>query len=223
MQELDYLVTADDIAYLNHYHAQRSPTIRRNRAALGVSLTLIGVIGFLVSMATPGVGMGMMLLVVIAGVWVAMGRRRGPSRQQTEHIRQLFDEGKNRALFGHHHVRLLEEHVEVSTEFSRGEVRWEGVERVEQDEHYIFVYVSALNAYIINKKYFPSEQAAQRFFETARGYHQRALQLEDHSSSPRAALPAPSRAPAPPRGSAPERAPRLPERLDKAAGTDGSV
>lgn len=215
MEELDYLVTADDIAYLNHYHATKSPTLRRSRAAVGVSLTLFGVIGFLFSFGVPGLGLVLMMSVVV-GVWIAMGKRRGPTRQQTEHIRRLFDEGRNRALFGHHHIRLLEDRVEVSTEFSRGEVMWEGVERVEQDDNYVFIYVSALNAYVINKKYFPSEAAAQQFFDRADHLHQRALQLEA-GYSPQRALPAPAQAPSR------SPSPQVRGLLGSAAGTDGSI
>ena len=185
MQELDYLVTADDIAYLNHYHAQRSPTLRRTRAIVGIALTIMGVAGFSLAMATTGAGIMFMAIMVVMGVWIAIGKRRGPSRQQREHIRRLFDEGRNRGLFGHHHIKLLENHIEVSTEFSRGEVNWEGVERVEEDEEYIFIYVSALNAYVINKKYFPSEESAHQFFLSADHLHRSALMLEgQHAARP---------------------------------------
>lgn len=218
MRELDYLVTADDIAYLNHYHTQNSPMLRRNRAAVGTVMTLVGVMGFLLAMGTAGISMGVMMLVVILGVWLAIGRRRSPSRQQTDYIRRLFEEGKNRALFGHHHIRLLDDRLEVSTEFSRGEVKWEGVERVEQDEKYVFIYVSALNAYVINKKFFPSEQHAQAFFGAADNLHRRAAQLESGEVPLDRLLPGPTNRPAP-------KPSRTPQRQLAAAGpgTDGSV
>lgn len=218
MRELDYLVTADDIAYLNHYHTQNSPMLRRNRAAVGTMMTLIGAGGFLLAMGTAGLSMGIMMLVVILGVWLAVGRRRSPSRQQTEYIRRLFEEGKNRALFGHHHIRLLDDRLEVSTEFSRGEVKWEGVERVEEDEGYIFIYVSALNAYVINKKFFPSEQHARAFFGAANNLHRRAAQLEAGELPLDRLLPSPTNRPAPKPSHTP------PRRLAAAGpGTDGSV
>ena len=230
MQELDYLVTADDIAYLNHYHSQKSPTMRRNRAVVGTCLTIMGVVGFSFAMATTGMGMLLMLILIVMGVWVAIGKRGGPTRQQRDHIRRLFDEGRNRALFGHHHIKLLEDKIEVSTEFSRGEVKWEGVERVEEDENYIFLYVSALNAYVINKKYFASEESARHFFLTAEQLHQNALMLEGGQSfkalpSPHTNHPEPVAHP-PAREPLPSMPPASPGRFvpqGGGAGTDGTV
>ncbi len=224
MREVDYLVTADDIAYLNHYHAQKSPTMQRNRTVLGVTLTLFGVVGFLITTSTSGMGMLLMITLVFSGVLIAMGRRDGPSRRQTEHIRRLFEEGENRALFGHHHIRLLEDKVEVTTEYSQGEVAWEGVERIEQDHNYVFIYVSALHAYAINKKYFSSEENAQSFFQRAKQLHQHARQLE--SEAPQRRLPGPAQPPAP--RPEPEQSPAALPSPDAfpskgSLGTDGSV
>jgi hypothetical protein len=186
---IDYLVCADDIAHFNHYHLQRSPRMRKHRVVTAVSITILWAsVAFLLFtwlnvLGSLGVGM------LVAGIYLATSSRRGPSRYQTEAVRKLFEEGKNRALFGRHQMLLHEDRLEVTTDYSRGEVRWEGVERVEQDEQYIYIYVSALNAYVIPKKYFPAPQHAQLFFDEAQGRHLRAMRLE--GPAPRLALPAP--------------------------------
>ena len=239
MQELDYLVTADDIAHLNHYHMQTSPTLRRRRVRAGMVVTLCGALGFMISLPMGGPVLIFMAVLTVIGVWAAMGggARSGPSRQHVDYVRKLYEEGKNRALFGHHHVRLLPDRVEVTTEHSRGEVKWEGIERVVEDKQYIFIYVSALNAYVINKKYFPSEQHARAFLGQAQSLHQRALQLEGgHYHNAPLALPAPEAlAPLPhrpqlqpaPYASPQHHSPRAPAPTPALAparaGTDGSV
>ena len=230
LQELDYLVTADDIAYLNHYHTQRSPILRRQRRVVGAVTAILGIFGFLGFLPLGGVLPLMMMIMALIGVFVAAGVRKTPTRQHVERVRKLFDEGRNRALFGHHHIRLLQDHLEVSTEFSRGEVKWEGVERVEHDENYVFIYISALNAYVINKRYFPGEEHAQAFFESAYTLHQEAVygqnMLTHHPAAPLGsgrALPAPvpPQAPRLPVGGPPQ-APRKPA-LGSSGGTDGSI
>jgi hypothetical protein len=188
---IDYLVCADDIAHFNHYHLQRSPRMKRHRVVTAISIMLMWAsVAFLLFpwLHIGALGLGML----VAGIYVAATSRSGPSRHQTEAIRRLFDEGKNRALFGHHRMLLHDDRIEVSTEYSRGEVRWEGVERVEQDEQYVYIYVSALNAYVIPKKYFPSPQQSQIFFQEAQGRLERALQLESGHVNLGRMLPAPT-------------------------------
>lgn len=223
MYEIEYVVTADDVAYLNHYHAQKSPMMRHARLR-GAALLVF--LGLLVLVLAPSALLGLSVCtgLMVSGAMVALRGGR-PSRQQYDHIRKLFDEGNNRALFGPHRMLLHDDRLEVITEYSRGEVRWEGVERIEEDEQYIFIYVSALNAYVIHKKYFFSGHDAQRFVTHARHLHAHAMQLDP---PPRQhALPAPAQAPRhpAPRPAAPPRAlpapvaagPRL------ADGTDGDI
>lgn len=234
MQELDYLVTADDIAYLNHYHTQMSPAFQRRRTYVGLVMTVCGVFGFLTSLTIGGPALFFMALLIFMGVWTTLAKNSEPSKRHVQHIRRLYEEGKNRALFGHHHVRLLPDRIEVSTEFSRGEVKWEGVERVVDNEQYIFIYVSALNAYVINKKYFPSEQHAQHFFALAQHSHAQALRLEGASLAPNHLLPAmeipsvPTHLPVPAAPHIPAQRPLMPSghvaKPDaKGGGTDGSL
>ena len=191
IEELDYLVTADDIAYLNHYHTQKSPAFQRRRRTAGVMCITFGVCGFLTALTLGGVALSFMALVILTGVWLTLGKRDKPSPRQIKQIKQIYGEGQNRALFGHHHVRLLADRIEVTTEFSRGEVKWAGVEKIAQDEHYVFIYVSALNAYVIHKRYFPSEAQSARFVQVAERLHAGALQLQGSASHEQRALPAP--------------------------------
>ncbi len=234
IQELDYLVTADDIAYLNHYHTQMSPTFQRRRTYVGLVMTVCGVFGFLTSLTIGGPALFFMALLIFMGVWTTLAKNNEPSKRHVQHIRKLYEEGQNRALFGHHHVRLLTDRIEVTTEYSRGEVKWSGVERVVENEHYIFIYVSALNAYVINKKYFPSEQHAQNFFAQAQHSHAQALRLEQHALPPERQLPlheeypsVPSHLPVPASPHLPSQRPMMPAGHVAAGagggGTDGSL
>lgn len=238
-EEVTYLVTTEDIAHLNHHFSQTTPAFQRSRR-FGVAMIMAGAL--LVAFAGGGSLFAMSFLVtsVILSVLLMAGRR-GPTRRQVRMIDRLFEDTRNRVVLGRHQMKLLPEHIEVATDYSRGEVSWEGVERVTQDESHIYIYVSALNAYVINKRYFPTREHAKAFFDQAWRLHNRALELEsarnhggylpapqEHAHAPHRALPAPHAAaralPAPslPAGGPSER--RLPEPpFGSGSGTDGTI
>ncbi len=170
--ELHYLVTVDDIARLNHYHNQRSPWLKRRRVALGLAIGMMG-LGIFMLIGASVASIFVLMFSLFNALWIIAGQRQ-VSRKQLTYIRRLFSEGENRALFGPHQIVLHEDRVEVITPYSRTEFKWEAVERVEQDETHIYVYVSALNAHVIPKQYFTSELEAQRFFQQAAHLRERA-------------------------------------------------
>ncbi len=189
--EVTYLVTTEDIAHLNHHFTQTTPAFKRSRRA-GVAMIMAGAL--LVAFAGAGSAFAMSFLATcIVMSTLMLAGRRGPTRRQVRMIDKIFEDTRNRVVLGRHQMKLLPEHIEVSTDYSRGEVSWEGVERVEQDDSHIYVYVSALNAYVINKRYFPTREAAQLFYEQAYRLHGRALQLEAQRHG--GYLPAPATSP----------------------------
>ena len=100
-------------------------------------------------------------------------------------------------------------------------------------EYGIAYEIDALNAYVINKKYFASEEGARQFFLTAEQLHQNALMLEGGQTFKALPSPHPStqRGPAPSTQTmAPSPMPRMPQaspgRLlpqGGGTGTDGTI
>ena len=194
MQEVHYMVTVEDIAHLNHHHFRASPRARRSMFLMFAGMTgLLGVSMFslmiLFGMMPSG---GMMLMFLFLGaLGVRAYTRKRPDRAFVRRVKRLFEDGRNVNLFGQHHLLLHEDCLELRTPYSQGTIRWEAVERVEQDEDYIFIYTSSLNAHIIHKRYFPSVDHAQAFFALAQRLHQGALQLSSPYGAPAGYLPAP--------------------------------
>ena len=63
-------------------------------------------------------------------------------------------------------------------------------QRIEEDDEYIYFFVSAINAHVVQKAAFPSQAHAQAFLALAHNQHTRALQLE--ASQVAGYLPGPS-------------------------------
>jgi len=170
MNEIHYMVTVEDIAHLNHHHFRSSPRARRGsflRVAGSIGMLFISYFAFMAMLGINAPGMLIIVFMFMTASLVHAYTRKKPNRTFVKRVKRLFDDGRNVNLFGQHHLLLHEDHVEVRTPYSQGTIRWEAIERVEQDEEYIFIYTSSLNAHIIHKRFFPTPGHAQAFFELA--------------------------------------------------------
>lgn len=180
MNEIHYMVTVEDIAHLNHHHFRSSPRARRGsflRVAGSIGMLFLSYFAFMAMLGVNTPGIMIFALMFMIGSFTHAYTRKKPNRAFVRRVKNLFGDGRNVSLFGQHHLLLHEEHVEVRTPYSQGTIRWEAIERVEQDEEYIFIYTSSLNAHIIHKRFFPTPGHAQAFFELAHRLHQGSLQL----------------------------------------------
>ena len=84
--------------------------------------------------------------------------------------RKLTGEGKNKGLLGGHTITITEEGLTETTEVNESRSSWEGIEKIEENEQYIFIYISAYQAHVIPKCAFASEKGEREFIEQARFY-----------------------------------------------------
>ena len=84
-------------------------------------------------------------------------------------IRSLVrDERPGRGQLGRHRVVLSEDGLTESTAVNESRTAWAGVDRVEQSQDYIFIYITPATAHVIPKSAFSDPQEAEAFFRLAR-------------------------------------------------------
>ena len=229
MNDVHYMVTVEDIASLNHHHLRTAEPNRRSRQKfMGLSFAILFLLAGLGTLAgSPVIGVFILLLVVGIFSGSMTLRRTKPSGALVRRMKHLFSDGRNVTIFGAHHMKLLEDHLEIQTEHSVSQIKWTGIEKVEQSDDYIYIYVSSLTAHIIHKRFFASPQHAQAFYELAHRLQQQGLmRLEGWQP---AGLLAHEPAPSPhtqPAASLPRPLPTEPAARPappNAAGIDGSV
>ena len=74
----------------------------------------------------------------------------------------------NKGQLGRHKVVLNEGELIESTAVGESRILWAGVDRVEQNQEYIFIYTQPHAAHIIPKRAFNNAQAAESFYQLAR-------------------------------------------------------
>jgi len=82
--------------------------------------------------------------------------------------KQVADERPQRGQLGRHTLSLSEDGLIERTAVGESRTAWTGVDRVEQDRAYIFIYTSAAAAHVIPKRAFRSAEEAERFYQLSR-------------------------------------------------------
>ena len=84
-------------------------------------------------------------------------------------INKLLSEVKrDKGQLGRHKVLLDEDGVVESTAVGESRSSWAGIDRLEQDREYIFIYTQPHAAHIIPKRAFNNSHEAQAFYELAK-------------------------------------------------------
>jgi hypothetical protein len=73
--------------------------------------------------------------------------------------RLVAREKPDRGQLGRHRLRLLEDGFLESTAVGESHTFWAGIDRVEQDESYIFIYTAAAAGHVIPKRAFEGNDA----------------------------------------------------------------
>jgi hypothetical protein len=169
---VEYELTRDDL-YAFHWRATfHSPRGRRIRRwiyfgwllaiALFAILPAIGPDGFTISRVS-------FTFIILAFPIAALGQWLYETQLMRRAIRRLVNEEKpGKGQLGQHRLTLTEAGVVESTAVNETRTSWAGVDRVEQNADYIFLYTSPVAVHLIPKRAFQDPQEAEHFYELAR-------------------------------------------------------
>jgi hypothetical protein len=170
--EVEYELTPDDLYAFQWRAAFNSPLSRRvaRRVYLGWFLALllfsiipaIGPDGFTISRVN-------FTFLLIAFPIVALAQYFLERRLMGRAILRLLKQEKpGRGQLGRHRVVLTEDGVVESTAVNESRTSWAGVDRIEQNPQYIFIYTSPAAAHVIPKRAFRDMQEAEGFYQLSK-------------------------------------------------------
>jgi hypothetical protein len=171
--QVDYELTGDDLYAFQLRALHKSPIVKRSRRNMyvGVILALliltivpaIGSDGFVFSRVSIGF-IAIPLVIVVALTWLI----EKPMARKA--IRQIVQQEKpDKGQLGRHTVKLEETGVVESTAVAEQRISWAGIDRVEHDPDYIYIYTTPMSALVIPKRAFTSSVEAEKFHDLAAG------------------------------------------------------
>jgi hypothetical protein len=169
--EVEYEITPEDLYAFQWRGVYRSPIGRRMRLKVYVYLFL----AFLLVSLLPAIGadgftvsrVSFTFLAVTFPV-VALLTWYFERRQTRRVILEILKKEKpDRGQLGRHKVSLNEAGLLEATAVGESRTSWAGVDRVEQDGEYIFIYTAPHAAHIIPKRAFAEAREAESFYQLA--------------------------------------------------------
>lgn len=172
--QLEYNLTAEDYIRFNEYHLAHSPMVRRNKWFFFVLPPLAGCVAGLL---TPTHIMARVItLLLLFIIWPCFAFLYWPASIR-HRLRKFMREGDNTTHFGKHIISISPDGLEEMSNAAKNSVKWKGVTKLVSAEHGIYLYNSAVSAYIVPNSAFTSETQREEFLETTMRYREQAAGL----------------------------------------------
>ena len=154
--------TLEDFVLFNHFHFANSPSFRQSALVLRYGVSVILLLLPLILLGTE-----YFAPAGIAGLLVASGYFflwPGTMRKSVEgRVRKMYLEDNNKGSLGRHLMEFSADGIFVANEYQELKVRWNSINKIVSDDRNIYVYNSAVTAFVIPKRFFKSDEEVARF------------------------------------------------------------
>jgi len=165
--KLNYELTEQDYLDFNIYHSKHSPTIKKSillQRALGPVVFLIA--PFLaIRITNIPLWYWLAIFFISSIIWFVFYPKYF-NWELSRRVSKLLNEGKNLDMVGSRSINLTQDGLIESTPHSESKVGWDMVEMINETEDYIYIYISAVSAYIVPIRVFKDAKEKETFRNT---------------------------------------------------------
>jgi len=163
--KLEYQLTEEDLFNFNDFHQKHSPvaikTRRKSVAACSISMFLVMT---LLTIYEYGFSIGLTVIFAALSSFVGFLYSIYFKSHSKRYLRKAIREGKNFSLNSPATVELTKDEILSNSSVGESKLKWDVVERIEETDDYIFIYISSLQAIIIPKSKVRSDAPITELF-----------------------------------------------------------
>lgn len=165
--KLEFKITNKDYLEFNLFHMDNSDQFRKSLLVSRVLLTFI-IIGVAFLAMHGNTERHLIGYTYFAVLWVLIMAffNKGFRGVVKKRIEKMIEEGKNSGFVGNYVLTLSDEGINVITDNNVMKTKWVGIERIAENQDYIFIYVGAVAAYIIPANAFTDSNQKEEFKNT---------------------------------------------------------
>ena len=171
LESLDYSVTVEDIVAFNSFHADHLPDgSRKHRTSPLVLCFVAFLFQFPVIFVFQDPSQWMSLMLPIIGMGIFSYCFFG-NQIRDSFVRYCLRRGGGKQYLGRHLLRFTPESLTDQSKFVTSTWHWDVIDRIEQTENHVFLYVTARSAVIVPKTAFDDSMTFQEFVDAIRTCH----------------------------------------------------
>ncbi|MBJ8031528.1 YcxB family protein [Bacillus cereus group sp. N21] len=169
--QVEYTLTEQDFIAFNLHYARHSKMVKRS---LVLQHYIVAIILFAVPLSVFLFGppdyksMDLPFIFLLAGVIWIVFYPKCFYKLIERNIKKMLREGSYDNLIGKHNVQITDEGIIETNNGGETKLNWKGIEKVEENEAYIFIYVSSMSANIVPKHAFVQENSKNEFMRRLR-------------------------------------------------------
>lgn len=167
--QVQYQLDLDDVVAFSSYHSRSSKGTRRRLRLIQVCGIIFALIAALM-WTRWGIGLRTLFCTGYA-LFLLFGYPAYYRLSVKRNTRKIYSEGQNKGALGKHIISIDADGVAEISQVGESRTAWGGIEKVEENEDYVFLYTGSLQAHVIPKLAFLSEGEAAEFLQLARVYH----------------------------------------------------
>lgn len=167
--KVEYNLIEDDYIAFNMHHIDTSPTIRRTllMQQYGVALVFL-IIPYFFSRITE---IPMLLSYIVYGAiflaWILYYPKYFISVTKRRIIK-MINEGDNSSIYGMQSITLTDTGIEQESHTGESRTAWHAIERIDETEEYIYIYIGTMNAYLVPNRAFEDDAQRAEFLRILR-------------------------------------------------------
>lgn len=169
--KINFELTKQDYIDFNLFHLDHSKTGRKTLFIQRYIVSLIFILAPFVLRWITEIPFSYWMVVCLAAyiLWV-INYPKSLKKSVVKRIDKMLSEGKNTSLIGDNDIVINEGCITRITKQSESKSAWDTIESVQQNQKNIYIYNSALSAYIIPKRAFENKEDEASFINQVKAY-----------------------------------------------------
>ncbi len=162
--ELTYELIKDDYLAFNQHYIKHSKTVQRS---LLIQRFLTPIIVLLVPFALSWITGEFLtgffvILLILSLVWIVFSPKYFDHSIKKQ-MQKMLNEENNENMLGLHTFITNEDGFIEKNKIEERKASWSSIKKVDEDDEYFFLYVSAMGAYIVPKRAFSDKDSQEEF------------------------------------------------------------